>query len=153
MKFLHQSSMDLFPPALTPCTANFYDLTSVDRTRFLRINGTLIFLLSIRHDIRKEVVHLCTRNSSSNSSSQNKSTSSDTSKAALISALLSPPNHPHFHPESLSSLPLTHPMHAIRTDTLTPRTPSRSAQPTLHSPSTLALKFPVSPSVPAKSSI
>ena len=68
MKFLHQSGMDLVPPALTPSTANFFDppsdLTPVDRTRFLRINGTLIFLLSIRHDIRKEVVHLCTRNSS-----------------------------------------------------------------------------------------
>ena len=29
----------------------------------MRINGTLIFLLPIRHDIRKEVIHLCTRNS------------------------------------------------------------------------------------------
>jgi hypothetical protein len=59
--------MDLVPPALTPSTSNFFDaptdLTPVDRTRFLRINGTLVFLLPIRHDIRKEVVHLCTRNS------------------------------------------------------------------------------------------
>jgi hypothetical protein len=67
IKFLHQSGMDLVPPALTPSTSNFFDaptdLTPVDRTRFLRINGTLVFLLPIRHDIRKEVVHLCTRNS------------------------------------------------------------------------------------------
>ena len=66
-KFLRQSGMDLVPPALTPSTPNFFDpptdLTPVDRTRFLRINGTLVFLLPIRHDIRKEVVHLCTRNS------------------------------------------------------------------------------------------
>lgn len=59
--------MDLVPPALTPSTANFFDPptdpTPVDRTRFLRINGTLVFLLPIRHDIRKEVIHLCTRNS------------------------------------------------------------------------------------------
>ena len=67
IKFLHQSGMDLVPPALTPSTANFFDPptdpTPVDRTRFLRINGTLVFLLPIRHDIRKEVIHLCTRNS------------------------------------------------------------------------------------------
>lgn len=67
IKFLHQSGMDLVPPALTPSTADFFDpptnLTPVDRTRFLRINGTLVFLLPIRHDIRKEVIHLCTRNS------------------------------------------------------------------------------------------
>ena len=67
IKFLHQSGMDLVPPALTPSTADFFNpptnLTPVDRTRFLRINGTLVFLLPIRHDIRKEVIHLCTRNS------------------------------------------------------------------------------------------
>ena len=67
IKFLHQSGMDLVPPALTPSTADFFNpptnLTPIDRTRFLRINGTLVFLLPIRHDIRKEVIHLCTRNS------------------------------------------------------------------------------------------
>ena len=59
--------MDLVPPALTPSTTNFFDsptdTTLVDKTRFMRINGTLVFLLPIRHDIRKEVIHLCTRNS------------------------------------------------------------------------------------------
>ena len=60
--------MDLVPPALTPSTSTFFDpptdSTLVDKTRFMRINGTLVFLLPIRHDIRKEVIHLCTRNSS-----------------------------------------------------------------------------------------
>ena len=49
IKFLHQSGMDLAPPALTPSAPNFFDppsdLTPVDRTRFLCINGTLVFLL------------------------------------------------------------------------------------------------------------
>ena len=66
-KFLHNAGMDLVPPALTPSTTNFFDsptdTTLVDKTRFMRINGTLVFLLPIRHDIRKEVIHLCTRNS------------------------------------------------------------------------------------------
>ena len=59
--------MDLVPPAVTPSTPTFCDFPSdnmpVDKTRFMRINGTLVFLLPIRHDIRKEVIHLCTRNS------------------------------------------------------------------------------------------
>ena len=67
IKFLHQSGIDLVPPALIPSTADFFNpptnLTPVDRTRSLRVNGTLVFLLPIRHDIRKEVIHLCTRNS------------------------------------------------------------------------------------------
>jgi hypothetical protein len=66
-KFLHRAGMDLVPPALTPSTATFFDtptdLTPVDKTRFLSVNGNLVFLLSIRHDIRKEVIHLCSRNS------------------------------------------------------------------------------------------
>ena len=89
LKFLHQSGMDLVPPALTPSTSNFFDppsdLTPVDRTRFMRINGTLVFLLPIRHDIRKEVIHLCTRNSAP--------TQSDLSKQVhLLRYLKSCPN-------------------------------------------------------------
>ena len=78
LKFLHQSGMDLVPPALTPSTPHFFDppsdITPVDRTRFMRINGTLVFLLPIRHDIRKEVVHLCTRNSNPTRSDLTKQT-------------------------------------------------------------------------------
>lgn len=66
-KFLHRAGMDLVPPSLTPSTASLFDpptdITPVDKTKFLRINGNLVFLLPIRHDIRKEVVHLCSRNS------------------------------------------------------------------------------------------
>jgi hypothetical protein len=66
-QFLHKAGMDLVPPALTPSTADLFhaptDPTPVDKTRFLSVNGNLVFLLPIRHDIRKEVIHLCTRNS------------------------------------------------------------------------------------------
>lgn len=147
LKFLHQFGMDLLPPALTPSTANFFDppsdLTLVDCTRFLRINGTLLFLLAIRHGIKKEVVHLCARKSSpTNLTFQSKYTSYDTSKAALTLVLLSLPAHLLPHPVSLSLPPLTHPTHAIPTDTHTPRIPSKSVPPTLHSWSTLPLKRP-----------
>ena len=64
--------MDLVPPALTP---NFFDPptdpTPVDCTSFMRINGTLVFLLPI-HSIRKEVIHLCTRNSAPTQSNLSK---------------------------------------------------------------------------------
>ena len=60
IKFLHQSGMDLVPPALTPSASIIFDPPS-DHAPFLRINGTLVLLLPIRHDIRREVVHLCTQ--------------------------------------------------------------------------------------------
>ena len=66
-RFLHRAGMDLVPPSLTPSTVDLInpptDLTPVDKTKFLSVNGNLVFLLPIRHDIRKEVVHLCSRNS------------------------------------------------------------------------------------------
>ena len=66
-RFLHRAGMDLVPPSLTPSITDLFnpptDLTPVDKTRFLSVNGNLVFLLPIRHDIRKEVVHLCSRNS------------------------------------------------------------------------------------------
>lgn len=66
-KFLHRAGMDLVPAALTPSSSDLFDpptdLTPVDKTRFLSVNGNLVFLLPIRHDIRKEVVYLCSRNS------------------------------------------------------------------------------------------
>ena len=75
-KFLHQAGMDLVPAALTPSTNNLFDpptdLTPVDKTRFLSVNGNLVFLLPIRHDIRKEVVHLCSRNSAPTQSALSK---------------------------------------------------------------------------------
>ena len=67
-KFLHRAGMDLVPAALTPSGPDLFnpptDTTPVDQTQFLRTNGSLVFLLPIRHDIRKEVVFLCSRNSS-----------------------------------------------------------------------------------------
>lgn len=75
-KFLHKAGMDLVPPALTPSTAHFFDPptdnTPVDRTRFLSVNGNLVFLLPIRHDIKKEVVHLCSRNAAPTASDLSK---------------------------------------------------------------------------------
>ena len=64
---LPKCGMDNVPPALTPSMTDFFDpptdLTAFDATTFQSANGELIHLLPIRHDIRKEVVHLCTRNS------------------------------------------------------------------------------------------
>ena len=66
-QFLHRAGMDLVPPSLTPSTTDLFnpptDLTPVDKSRFLSVNGNLVFLLPIRHDIHKEVVNLCSRNS------------------------------------------------------------------------------------------
>ena len=66
-KFLHRAGMDMVPAALTPSSSDLFNpptnTTPVNQTQFLRINGSLVFLLPIRHDIRKEVVFLCSRNS------------------------------------------------------------------------------------------
>jgi len=63
---LLKCGMDKLPPALTPSMPGFFDPPTDTRptstTDFLSANGCLIHLLPIRHDIRKEVVHLCTRN-------------------------------------------------------------------------------------------
>ena len=63
---LIKCGMDKVPPALTPSLPDFFDkptdTTPTDIKVFQSANGCLIHLLPIRYDIRKEVVHLCTRN-------------------------------------------------------------------------------------------
>jgi hypothetical protein len=63
---LPKCGMDDVPPALTPSLSDFFDppldSTPTDTTEFQSANGCLIHLLPIRYDIRKEVVHLCSKN-------------------------------------------------------------------------------------------
>jgi hypothetical protein len=63
---LSKCGMDKVPPALTPSLPDFFDApsdtTPTDEKEFQSANGCLIHLIAIRHDIRKEVIHLCTRN-------------------------------------------------------------------------------------------
>ena len=65
---LVKCGMDAVPPALTPSLPDFFDAptdtTPTDIKDFQSANGCLIHLLPIRYDIRKEVIHLCTRNKS-----------------------------------------------------------------------------------------
>jgi hypothetical protein len=73
-KLLTKAGMDAVPPALCPSIDIFREdtitqppapapPTPVDAEQFQRINGSLVFLLPIRHDIRKEVTYLCSKNS------------------------------------------------------------------------------------------
>jgi hypothetical protein len=50
------NAVDMLPPALSP------SMPPVDSIQFQRVNGGLVYLLPIRHDIRKVVVHLCSKN-------------------------------------------------------------------------------------------
>ena len=65
---LVKCGMDAVPPALTPSLPDFFDAptdtTPTNIKDFQSANGCLIHLLPIRYDIRKEVIHLCTRNKS-----------------------------------------------------------------------------------------
>ena len=68
-KMLHRIGMDNVPPALSPSRAGLFSLPSSAAdlkpinpevtANFSRINGELIFILPLRHDCRKEIVHLC----------------------------------------------------------------------------------------------
>ena len=68
-KMLHRIGMDKVPPALSPSRAGLFTLptSAADlkplspeaAANFSRINGELIFILPLRHDCRKEIVHLC----------------------------------------------------------------------------------------------
>ena len=68
-KMLHRIGMDKVPPALSPSRAGLFSppttaaalkpLTPEEAANFSRINGELIFILPLRHDCRKEIVHLC----------------------------------------------------------------------------------------------
>ena len=66
-KLLHSSGMDDVPPALTPSLPGLFsepsDTTPFDATEFQRVNGGLVWMLPVRYDIRKEVIHLCRANS------------------------------------------------------------------------------------------
>ena len=63
---LPKCGMDNVPPALTPSLGALFDppddLTPFDAKIFQSANGGLLHLLPVRHDVRKEVVYLCTRN-------------------------------------------------------------------------------------------
>jgi hypothetical protein len=68
-KMLQRIGMDKVPPALSPSRAGLFSLptsaaalkplNSEAAANFSRINGELIFILPLRHDCRKEIVHLC----------------------------------------------------------------------------------------------
>ena len=64
---LPKCGMDHVPAALTPSLAGFFDPpidnTLFDPITFQSANGCLIYLLPIRHDIRQEIVYLCSLNS------------------------------------------------------------------------------------------
>lgn len=67
LKMLSRVGMDLVPPALSPDIKGLFD-KSVDTTplsakataEFRTVNGELIHILPLRHDIRKVVTHLLT---------------------------------------------------------------------------------------------
>jgi hypothetical protein len=68
-KMCDRIGMSNVPPALSPSRAGFFlpastpaeqaPLSPQAAANFGRINGELIFLLSLRHDCKKEIVHLC----------------------------------------------------------------------------------------------
>jgi hypothetical protein len=57
-KLLSDAGMDLLPPALSPSMPGLFAACTpsppVDPIQFQRVNGGLVYLLPIRHDIRKE---------------------------------------------------------------------------------------------------
>ena len=68
-KMLHKEGMDNVPAALSPDIKGLFDksldptpLTSTETTTFQRINGELIFYLPARHDIKKTLTYLLTKN-------------------------------------------------------------------------------------------
>ena len=73
---LRRAGMDKVPPALTPSLPGFFDdptdTTLIDPTSFRSINGALIFTLPLRHDVHKEITHLCSRNKAPTVSDGNK---------------------------------------------------------------------------------
>jgi hypothetical protein len=75
-KLLKSSGMDNVPPALTPSMPGLFDAPvctdPFDVKEFQRINGGLVWMLPVRYDIRKEVVHLCKSNSSPTISDRHK---------------------------------------------------------------------------------
>jgi hypothetical protein len=75
-KLLASSGMDHVPPALTPSMPGLFDAptdpTPFDIKEYQRINGGLVWMLPVRYDIRKEVVHLCKANSAPTTSDREK---------------------------------------------------------------------------------
>ena len=73
---LPKCGMDNVPPSLTPSLPGFFDppldTTPANSKEFQSANGCLIHLLPIRYDIRKEVIHLCSRNQAPTKSDRDK---------------------------------------------------------------------------------
>ena len=73
---LPKCGMDKVPPSLTPSLPGFFDAptdaTPANIKEFQSANGCLIHLLPIRYDIRKEVIHLCSRNQAPTASDRSK---------------------------------------------------------------------------------
>lgn len=68
-KMMLRIGMDKVPPALSPSRAGLFvpsdtptgkmPLPPALAASFVKTNGELLFLLSLRHDARKEIIHLC----------------------------------------------------------------------------------------------
>ena len=68
-KMMTRIGMDKVPPALSPSRAGFFALPTTSAAlaplnpkaaaAFSQVNGELIYILPLRHDCRKEIVHLC----------------------------------------------------------------------------------------------
>jgi hypothetical protein len=75
-KLLHSSGMDSVPPALTPSLPGLFDAPTdpapFDTKEYQRVNGGLVWMLPVRFDIRKEVIHLCKANSAPTMSDRGK---------------------------------------------------------------------------------
>ena len=71
LKMLKRIGMDLVPPALSPDIKGLFEpstdktpLSLTETSEFRTVNGELIHILPQRHDVRKVVTHLLTRNES-----------------------------------------------------------------------------------------
>lgn len=73
---LPKCGMEKVPPSLTPSLPGFFDAPTdtspANVKEFQSANGCLIHLLPIRYDIRKEVIHLCSRNQAPTASDRSK---------------------------------------------------------------------------------
>lgn len=73
---LKTAGMDDVPSALSPSLRDLFleptDTTPIDQVMFQKLVGALLYMLPVRFDIRKEVVHLCSRNHAPTQSDQDK---------------------------------------------------------------------------------
>jgi hypothetical protein len=77
-KLLHRAGVDDLPPALTPSLPGLFDpptdFSPIDRADFQSVVGSLVFILPIRGDVKKEIVYLCGRTSTAVASDELKLT-------------------------------------------------------------------------------